>query len=90
MNFRKTLLAATIAALPLMICGQSAAGPMMGAMAVQSPQDNANLVGQLVARRATQGLDSRHDFKLAQQHSGAEGTMISRADHTFKGVRIFN
>jgi hypothetical protein len=90
MNLRKTLLAATVAALPLLICGQSAAAPMMGATAVQSPQDNANLVAQLVSRRAAQGLDSRHGFKLAQQHPGAEGTVISRADHTFKGVRIFN
>jgi Zn-dependent metalloprotease len=91
MNFRKTLLAATIAALPLMICGQAAAaGPMMGAMAVQSPQDSASLIAQLQSQRGKHGLDSRHDFKLAQQHPGTEGTIISRADHTFKGVRIFH
>jgi Zn-dependent metalloprotease len=63
---------------------------MMGAMTVQSAQDNANLIAQLVSRRARDGLDSRHDFRLAQQHPGAGGTIISRADHTFKGVRIFN
>jgi Zn-dependent metalloprotease len=90
MNFRKTLMAATIAALPLLTCSQAAAGALMGAMAVQSPQDKARLVAQLVSQRGKHGLDSRHDFKLAQQHPGAEGTIISRADHTFKGVRIFH
>ncbi|MDB5755828.1 MAG: bacillolysin family protein [Massilia sp.] len=91
MNFHKTLLAATLGAFPLMICGQAAAaGPMMGVMAVQSPQDKADLLAQLVSQRGKHGLDSRHDFLLAKQHPGAEGTMISRADHTFRGVRIFN
>jgi Zn-dependent metalloprotease len=89
MNFRKTLLAASIAALPLMMCGVAAAGNTMGGPVVQSPQDNASLIGQLMSQRGKYGLDSRHGFTLAKQHPGAEGTVISRADHTFKGVRVF-
>jgi Zn-dependent metalloprotease len=91
MNLRKTLLAASIAAIPLMVCGAAAAaGPMMGAPTMQSQQDKASLIAQLVAQRGSHGLDSRHGFVLAKQHPGADGTTISRADHTFKGVRIFN
>jgi Zn-dependent metalloprotease len=91
MKLRKTLLAASIAAIPLMVCGEAAAaGPTMGAPCMQSQQDNASLIAQLVSQRAKHGLDSRHSFVLANQHPGADGTTISRADHTFKGVRIFN
>ena len=57
---------------------------------MQSQQDNASLIAQLDSQRGKHGLDSRHDFVLAKQHPGAEGTTISRADHTFKGVRIFS
>jgi Zn-dependent metalloprotease len=89
MNFRKTLLAASIAALPLMMCGVATAGNTMGGPVVQSPQDNASLIGQLMSQRGKYGLDSRHGFALAKQHPGVEGTTISRADHTFKGVRVF-
>jgi Zn-dependent metalloprotease len=57
---------------------------------MQSQQDNASLIEQLVAQRGRHGLDSRHNFVLARQHPGADGTTVSRAEHTFKGVRIFN
>jgi hypothetical protein len=69
---------------------EATAGPMMGAPLMQSQQDNARLLAQLVSQRGRHGLDSRHDFVLSRQHPGAGGTTISRADHTFKGVRIFN
>jgi Zn-dependent metalloprotease len=90
MKLRKTLLAAYIAAFPLMLAGQAqATGQLMGAPAMQSPQDNANLLAQLAAQRVKLGLDSRHNVVLANQHPGAQGTVVSRADHTFKGVRVF-
>jgi len=91
MNFRKTLLAASIAACPLMMCAaaNASAAPLMGGPAVKSPQDNASLIGQLMSQRGKHGLDSRHGFVLAKQHPGVDGTAISRADHTFKGVRVF-
>jgi Zn-dependent metalloprotease len=89
MNFRKTLLAASIAAFPLMMCGVATAGNLMGGPTVQSSQDNASLIGQLMSQRGQYGLDSRHGFTLAKQHPGVDGTVISRADHSFKGVRVF-
>jgi Zn-dependent metalloprotease len=89
MNFRKTLLAASIAAIPLLVCGAAGAANLMGAPAVKSQQDNASLMGQLNAQRGGRGIDSRHGFKLANQHPGVQGTTITRADHTFKGVRVF-
>ena len=89
MTIRKTLLAASIAALPLMMCGAAGAATLMGGPTVQSPQDNASLIGQLMSQRGKNGLDSRHGFTLAKQHPGVDGTNISRADHTFKGVRVF-
>jgi len=89
MNFRKTLLAALIAACPLMMCAAAGAAPLMGGPAVKSPQENASLIGQLMSQRGKYGLDSRHGFILAKQHPGVDGTAVSRADHTFKGVRVF-
>ena len=89
MDFRKTLMAASIAACPLMMCAAAGAAPLMGGPSVQSPQENASLIGQLMSQRGKYGLDSRHGFTLAKQHPGVDGTVISRADHTFKGVRVF-
>jgi Zn-dependent metalloprotease len=89
MNLRKTLLAASIAALPLMVCVPGQAAQLMGAPAVLSQQDTASLLASLNAQRGKYGLDSRHGFVIANQHPGVDGTTISRADHTFKGVRMF-
>ncbi len=90
MNLRKTLLAASIAALPLTMCVPVQAGQLMGAPTVQSQQDNASLLAALNSQRGKSGLDSRHGFVIGKQHPGVEGTTISRADHTFKGVRVFH
>ena len=90
MHFRKTLLATSVAACSLMMCAAAAgAVPLMGGPSVKSPQDNASLIAQLMLQRGKHGLDSRHGFILAKQHPGVDGTAISRADHTFKGVRVF-
>jgi Zn-dependent metalloprotease len=90
MNLRRTLIAASIAALPLMMCAQAvAAGPMMAAPAAQSPQENAALVAKLAATRNKHGLDSDHGFTIVSQHPGVIGTRISRAAHTYKGVKVF-
>jgi len=90
MNLRKTLIAASIAALPMMMCVEAiAAGPMMAAPAAQSPQDTAALLTKLGATRAQHGLDSDHGFAVASQHPGVTGTKITRAAHTYKAVRIF-
>jgi Zn-dependent metalloprotease len=90
MNLRKTLLAASIAALPLMVCVPASAAQLMGAPAVLSQQDTATLIASLNSQRGKYGLDNRHGFVIAKQHPGVDGTTISRADHTFKGVRVFH
>jgi Zn-dependent metalloprotease len=89
MNMRKTLLAASLGALPLMVCGQAAAAPLMSAPVAQSGQSRAALVAQLALQRAARGLDASHGFVVTAQHPGAQGTQIARAAHTYKGVRVF-
>ncbi|MFL6706734.1 MAG: M4 family metallopeptidase [Massilia sp.] len=91
MTLRKTLLAASIAALPLMLAVPAGAGAadLMAAPTVQSAQDNASLLATLAAGRGKSGLDSRHGFVIGKQHPGTAGTIISRVDHTFRGVRVF-
>ena len=89
MTLRKTLLAASIAALPFMMSAPAGAADLMAAPVAQTVQDNANLVAALGAARGKAGLDSRHGFAIGKQHPGITGTTISRIDHTFKGVRVF-
>ena len=91
MNFPKTLLAASIALLPLLLGPQAmAAGPMMGApAALATPQQLSSLVARLAATRAANGLDHHHGFAIASEHPGVTGTRIARANHTYKGVRVF-
>jgi Zn-dependent metalloprotease len=90
MNIRKTLLAASLGAFPLMLCGPAAAaGPMMSAPVAQSAQAKAVLVAQLAAQRAAHGLDANHGFAVANQHPGVQGTQVVRVAHTYKGVRVF-
>ncbi len=89
MNMRKTLLAASLGALPLLCGGAAAAVPMMSAPVVQSPQAIAAVVAQLAAQRASHGLDNDHGFVVASQHPGLQGTQVVRAAHTYKGVRVF-
>lgn len=90
MNFPKTLIAASIAIIPLLTVGAAdAAGPIMGAPVVQSQQQAATLVAKLDATRAAHGLDTNHSFAIAAQHPGVSGTKITRANHTYKGVPVF-
>ena len=91
MNFPKTLLAASIALLPLLMGSQAiAAGPMFGApAALASPQEVASLVARLASNGAANGRDNNHGFALAAQHPGVDETKITRLNHTYKGVRVF-
>ena len=95
MPLRQSLLAATVAALPLLVShGAGAApqvspGPMMAGPMAQSPQAAATLQAALNALRAKYGLDEDHGFRLTAQHPGMDGTQVSRFAHTYKGVRIF-
>ena len=89
MNLRKTLLAASFGALPLLACGTAAAAPMMSAPVAATAKSNAALVAQLAARRAIHGLDKDHNVSVTVQHPGAHGTQVVRAAHTYKGVPVF-
>ncbi|CAN7572476.1 M4 family metallopeptidase [Pseudoduganella sp. LjRoot289] len=92
MNLRKKMLAASIAALPMMLIAHAqAAGPhMMAAPVAQaSPQENAGLAAKLAARPSSAGLGQQHGFAMGAQHPGAAGTKITRAKHTFNGLRVF-
>jgi Zn-dependent metalloprotease len=61
----------------------------MSAAVVQSAEQSAALVAALNAQRAALGLDADHGFVLSRQHPGAQGTQVSRFDHTYKGVPVF-
>lgn len=91
MNFRKTMLAASIAVLPLFLANAAiAAGPMMAAPAAQAtPQEAASLIAKLASTRSAKGLDQNHNFAVTSRHPGASGQKITRAAHTFKGVRVW-
>ncbi|HEU5436827.1 MAG TPA: M4 family metallopeptidase [Telluria sp.] len=89
MILRKTLLAAAVATLPFMMATGASAANLMASPTARSADDNASLLATLAAARGKAGLDSRHGFAIAKQHPGVTGTTISRVDHTFKGVRVF-
>ena len=86
MEFRKSLIAAAIA----MVAAQASAAPSMMASPVAfSAQEKARLVSTLNGERGKYGLDADHGYAIASQHPGEQGKAISRVNHTYKGVRIF-
>ncbi len=91
MNLRKTLLAASIAAIPLAMASQvvSAASMMAAPVAVASSQETASLLAKLAGNKDKFGLDADHGFKANKRHPGVDGTVVNRVDHTYKGVRIY-
>ena len=66
-----------------------AASPLMGAPASVDAQGALALVSKLTAHRTLQGLDADHNYVVTNQHPGVEGTIVARASHTYKGVRVF-
>jgi Zn-dependent metalloprotease len=54
-----------------------------------SAQEKARLVSTLNGERGKYGLDADHGYAIASQHPGEQGRAISRLNHTYKGVRIF-
>jgi len=86
MEFRKSLIAAAIA----MVAAQASAAPSMMASPVAfSAHEKARLVSTLNGERGKYGLDADHGYAIASQHPGEQGRAISRINHTYKGVRIF-
>ncbi len=88
MNFRKTLLAVSIAAIPCL--SALAADAMMAGPNLATPQETTALIAKLAASRDKTGLDADHGFAVSRQHPGVMGTRIARIDHTYRGVRIFH
>ncbi|HWW68596.1 MAG TPA: M4 family peptidase, partial [Duganella sp.] len=92
MNLRKTLLTASVvAALPILATNAAhAAGPLMAApVNLASPQESAGLVAKLTALDAQRGGGGDNGFRIASQHPGVVGQKITRAQHTYKGLRVF-
>lgn len=90
MKLRLTLLSALLAALPTCAGAQTPApSRLMAGPMVPAPAAGAAVVAQLSAERSQRGLDADHAYRLASHHPGASGTHVMRADHTYKGVRVF-
>jgi len=72
-------------ALPL----PAAAAQLMSApVPVASPQENAGLIAKLTALDQHQGLSADYSFRISSQHPGVIGQKITRAQHTYKGLRV--
>jgi Zn-dependent metalloprotease len=94
MNLRLSIIAAAIAALPALHADAQTRGVLPESLMAASVEPmnataKANLENRLAARRAAAGLDDEHGYKITVQHPGEAGTRITRAQHTFKGLRIF-
>jgi len=90
MKLRKSLLAAAVAASFAPAFAGVLPDNLMAAPGQQmSVEAKANLTARLDARRAAAGLDQEHGYKLRSQHPGERGERITRADHTFQGLRVF-
>ena len=94
MNLRLSIIAAAIAALPALHADAQTRGVLPESLmaAPVEPMNaaaKASMENRLAARRAAAGLDDEHGYKITVQHPGEAGTRITRAQHTFKGLRIF-
>jgi Zn-dependent metalloprotease len=94
MNLRKTLLTASIAALPLMATttAQAATTPANDPGQSAAPQNQPAvqpLLAKLAARDAQLGLGADSGSRIANQHPGAAGQSITRIQHTYQGLRVF-
>ncbi|MYM25545.1 M4 family peptidase [Duganella sp. FT135W] len=86
MNPRTLLLAACSA---LSLHAHAAAQLMSAPITVATPQDSASLVARLNALEARPGLTPDYSFRISSQHPGVTGQKITRAQHTYKGLRVF-
>jgi Zn-dependent metalloprotease len=85
MNLRTPLIAACLLAAPL----HAAEVQLMSApVVVATPQESAGLVARLTALDNRQGLGADYSFRISSQHPGVVGQKITRAQHTYKGLRV--
>jgi Zn-dependent metalloprotease len=66
-----------------------AAQLMSAPITTATPQDSASLVARLNALDAHPGIDASYSFRISSQHPGVVGQKITRAQHTYKGLRVF-
>jgi len=88
MNLHKTLLAACIA-MAASTTAQAAIQLMAAPITPPSPQERAGLVSKLTALERSRGVPAEYSFRISSQHPGVAGQKITRAQHTFKGLRVF-
>jgi Zn-dependent metalloprotease len=85
MNLRTPLIAACLLAAPL----HAAEVQLMSApVAVATRQESAGLVARLTALDNRGGLSADYSFRISSQHPGVVGQKITRAQHTYKGLRV--
>jgi len=93
MKLQKSILAAALAALPFAAAVAQVHGLPDQLMAAPgqalSAADKTDIVNKLNNRRNAAGLDNDHGYKVEKQHPGARGTRITRAQHTWRGLRVF-
>jgi len=90
MNPRTPALALFLACIAPANLPASAAPQLMSApISVATPQDSASLIARLNALDARPGLTADYSFRISSQHPGVVGQKITRAQHTYKGLRVF-
>jgi Zn-dependent metalloprotease len=91
MKLHTPLFAACIAtaALAPTTATQAAVQMMAAPVAPPSPQESAGLVSKLTALERARGLAPDYSFRISGQHPGVAGQKITRAQHTYKGLRVF-
>jgi Zn-dependent metalloprotease len=83
------LAACVIAALIIAQAMAQAPAQLMSApIAIATPQESAGLVARLKALDTRPGLNADHSFRVSSQHPGVAGQKITRAQHTYKGLRV--
>jgi Zn-dependent metalloprotease len=61
---------------------------MSAPVAIATPQERAGLVSRLTLLDNRQGLSADYSFRISGQHPGVAGQKITRAQHTYKGLRV--
>lgn len=89
MNLRKTVIAISLAAISCSINLAQAESLMAEFKGPSSPQESHGMIQSMVAKNQAAGLSEQHGFSLQGQHPGAEGTRISRLQHTYEGIPVF-
>jgi Zn-dependent metalloprotease len=61
---------------------------MSAPVTIATPQERAGLVSRLTLLDNRQGLSADYSFRISGQHPGVAGQKITRAQHTYKGLRV--